>query len=201
MKKKHWLLAGMLLMASNICSAQVKPDSKVGVLLACGAGTLFPEEQGNSFSNTYDAGLALNIVAYYRYYFSKNIAVEPGLGYMANGWTENFVIGTAGAKVGYEVKNSFLNIPVTVQYVVDKFTVGAGPEINYLFRTNSDRYSKDNFNSFSYGVTGGLDYKFSYFRVGFNYKFGLAQVYNTSANLFEKKAQCQSLMLSFRYEL
>ncbi|POY35594.1 hypothetical protein C3K47_14455 [Solitalea longa] len=199
--KKIWIAAGAILLASNFCMAQVKPDNKVGVLLAGGLGSLYPQQQDASFSNTYDPGFALNIITYYRYYFTNSIAIEPGVGYLANGWKENFTVGTAGAQVSYEIKNSYLNIPVTVQYVFNKVTIGAGPEINYLFRTNSDRYTKDNFNEFNFGLTGSVDYKFSYFRFGLNYKLGLGQVYKAENNVFEKNAQSQSVMLSFRYEL
>ncbi|AFD08417.1 outer membrane beta-barrel protein [Solitalea canadensis] len=191
----------VVLLITGVCRAQDKPDNKVGVLFAVGASTIAPAQSSDGFEHSYDPGFCLHIIGYYNYFFTEHLVLEPGFGFIANNFTEQLTVGTAGAKVGYEVKNTYLALPITVQYVFNKIRVGIGPEVNYLIRTKSDRYDVVNFTDFTYGLSTLVDYKVSYFRIGLNYKMSFAKTFDPATNIFDKSGKYQNLLLTFRYEL
>ena|SRR5690554_1893 len=98
--------------------------------------------------------------------FNDKFSVQPELLY-----------STQGAKIdknGFEAdfKNDYINIPIMAKYyIVDGFSVEAGPQVGFLMKSESEFSSLIGPGG---GVSGTFDTKDSYKSVDFGVNFGLA---------------------------
>lgn len=117
-------------------------------------------------------------------------SVQPELLYTTKGFTNAYdnVLAEGEAKF----KLNYIEIPVNLVYhLAEDFSFQIGPYIGYLasakVSTDSsvldffeidtdDNIDRDNFRSFDFGITGGLDFTLDPLIFGFKYNLGLVNV-------------------------
>ncbi len=121
---------------------------------------------------------------------SEFFSLQPELLYTTKGFTNNYDIAIAQSDVDFNL--NYIEIPVNLVYhLSEDFAFQLGPYIGYLagvnvetnnevleffdFDTTSD-IDRDNFKTFDFGVTAGLDFTVEQFLFGFKYNLGLTSV-------------------------
>lgn len=123
--------------------------------------------------------------------FNESFAVQPELVYSGKGLKLDFAdeIASAGET---KLNLNYIELPVQLVYnLSNDFAFHFGPYLSYLLNANmktdanvlnhyqissTDNLDKKHFNSFDFGLTGGLAYDLNPFIFGFNYSLGLTQV-------------------------
>lgn len=124
------------------------------------------------------------------------VSVQPSLYYTQKGYEMHgdFAIKGMeflGANAKAQLQNDYIDIPVLIKADLGGFQVFGGPQISYLASSklkmnasmlgvslfNETVDSKDQFNSWDMGLTGGIGYQFkSGFNVSAAYNYGLSKV-------------------------
>lgn len=124
------------------------------------------------------------------------ISVQPGIYYTQKGYemNGNFAIKGMeflGANAKAQLQNDYIDIPVLIKADLGGFQVFGGPQVSYLASSklkatasvlgisllNEKMDTKDQFNSWDMGLTGGIGYQFkSGFNVSAAYNYGLSKV-------------------------
>lgn len=121
---------------------------------------------------------------------SEFFSVQPELLYTTKGFTNSYDIAVAEGEVDFNL--NYIEIPVNLVYhLAEDFSFQFGPYIGYLltanvettnevlnffdFDTDSD-IDRDNFKSFDFGVTAGLEFQLDPILLGFKYNLGLMNV-------------------------
>jgi hypothetical protein len=89
----------------------------------------------------------------------EKLAIQPELLFSAQGAK----IEADGFFSDYDVKTNYLNIPVLAKYyIVDKFSVEAGPQLGVLLSAKADGEDvKDGFKTVDFGFNVGAGYHFT----------------------------------------
>lgn len=124
------------------------------------------------------------------------VSVQPGIYYTQKGYEMHgdFAIKGMeflGANAKAQLQNDYIDIPVLIKADLGGFQVFGGPQISYLASSklkmnasvlginlfNEKIDTKDQFNSWDMGLTGGIGYQFkSGFNVSAAYNYGLSKV-------------------------
>ncbi len=121
---------------------------------------------------------------------SEFFSIQPELLYTTKGFTNNYDVAVAEGEVDFNL--NYLEIPINVVYhLAEDFSFQFGPYVSYLltanvetnnellnlfdFDTDSD-IDRDNFKSFDFGVTAGLEFQLDPILLGFKYNLGLMNV-------------------------
>lgn len=126
--------------------------------------------------------------------------IQPELLYSAQGTKVDGFGGDADIKLNY------LNIPVLAKYyIVDKFSVEAGPQLGVLLSAKAEGTDiKDGTRSVDFGFNIGAGYNFTdNFSVGLRYTIGLSPLSDKDiddANDYYDSAKNSNLALSLAYK-
>lgn len=126
--------------------------------------------------------------------------IQPELLYSAQGTKVDGFGGDADIKLNY------LNIPVLAKYyIVDKFSVEAGPQLGVLLSAKAEGTDiKDSTRSVDFGFNIGAGYNFTdNFSVGLRYTIGLSPLSDKDiddANDYYDSAKNSNLALSLAYK-
>lgn len=124
------------------------------------------------------------------------ISVQPGIYYTQKGYEMHGDFAVKGmeflgANAKAQLQNDYIDIPVLIKADLGGFQVFGGPQVSYLASSqlkatasvlgvsllNEKMDTKDQFNSWDMGLTGGIGYQF---KNGFNvtaaYNYGLSKV-------------------------
>ncbi|RYY66036.1 MAG: PorT family protein [Chitinophagaceae bacterium] len=124
------------------------------------------------------------------------VSVQPGLHYAQKGYemVGDFAVKGMeflGANAKASLQNDYIDIPVLIKADLGGFQLFGGPQFSYLasskLKTNASVLgvnvfnktmdTKDQFNSWDMGLTGGVGYKFKNgFNVSAAYNYGLSKV-------------------------
>lgn len=123
--------------------------------------------------------------------FTDQFAVQPELLYSTKGLVMNYD-DEAFADGESKFNINYLDLPVKLVFnLSEDFSFEVGPYVSYLLSSNietdaevldyfeindNDQIDRDNFNLWSYGLTGGLGFELNQMVFGFNYQMGLAPV-------------------------
>ena len=149
-----------------------------------------------------DAKIGFNVGGFAEIKVSDKFAIQPELLYSVQGdkYSESFG-GTT-----YTVKEnlSYINLPVMVKYyVVDKFSLEAGPQVGFLISAKAKQGSesidvKDGLNTVDFGANFGAGYDFTEnVSVGVRYNLGLSNIAKDSGDY---KATNNVISLSVGYK-
>ncbi len=184
---KKVILAAFVLgtITTAVAQQQVKFGPKAGLNFANLSG-LNDSEMKTSF----------HVGAVAEIKFNEKFSIQPEVVYSAQGtkYTETFpVLGT----VETSLNNDYINIPILAKYyIVDGFSVEAGPQIGFLMKAESELDTtiacvnsnvkgdnKDSFKSTDFGLGLGLAYDLPVgLFVNARYNLGLSDIReNTSA--------------------
>lgn len=152
---------------------------------------------GLNFSNLYiedvddeNMKIGFNAGIYYRAQLVKQLAIQPEINYSLKGAEviyDNSFLGLGNGK--YRFNLSYVDVPVAVKVnPVGNFYLEAGPYVSLLtsvkvkrIETNGDRdivseLDRDNFNTFDYGLFGGVGFNFTGGSLGVRYNYGLQEI-------------------------
>lgn len=117
-------------------------------------------------------------------------SLQPELIYTTKGFTNTYDNILAEGEAKFNL--NYIEIPVNLVYhLAEDFSFHLGPYIGYLANANvstdnsvldffqidtDDNIDRDNFKSFDFGITGGLDFTLDPLVVGFKYNLGLVNV-------------------------
>jgi len=179
---KFVLLLTTLLISANVFSQ----SSRIGVKAGLNMSNMTVE--GNNDQNL---KFGLNAGLLGKFMLTETFALQPELLYSSKGFKNNFdesLFADGEAKFNL----NYIDIPVKlVYYLADDFSFQFGPYVGYLLGANVstdaevldfynidsvDELDRDRFNTFDYGLTGGLEFELRPLIVGFNYNLGLAKV-------------------------
>lgn len=124
------------------------------------------------------------------------ISVQPGVYYTQKGYemVGDFAIKGMeflGANAKAKLQNDYIDVPVLIKADLGDFQVFAGPQFSYLASSklktnasvlgvnvfNKDIDTKDQFNSWDMGLSGGIGYQFKGgVNVSASYNYGLSKV-------------------------
>ena len=127
--------------------------------------------------------------------------IQPELLYSAQGTKVDGPFGTNA-----DIKLNYLNIPVLAKYyIIDKFSVEAGPQLGILLSAKSEGNDvKDGTRSVDFGFNIGAGYNFTdNFSVGLRYTIGLSPLSDKDiddANDYYDSAKNSNLALSLAYK-
>lgn len=127
--------------------------------------------------------------------------IQPELLYSAQGTKIDGVLGD-----DYDVKLNYLNIPVLAKYyIVDKFSVEAGPQLGVLLsaKLEGDDVKKET-RSVDFGFNVGAGYNFTdNLSIGLRYTIGLSPISDKDINdedQYIDSAKNSNLALSLAYK-
>lgn len=132
----------------------------------------------------------------------EKLAIQPELLFSTQGTTVD-----AGAFGDFDVKTNYLNIPVLAKYyIVDKFSVEAGPQLGVLLSAKFDGEDvKDDFKTIDFGFNLGAGYHFTEnISVNLRYTIGLSPLADNAdiedEGDYYDSAKNSVLALSFAYK-
>ncbi|MEO8236869.1 MAG: porin family protein [Flavobacterium sp.] len=134
---------------------------------------------------------------------SEKFAIQPELLFATQG--TKFEADGGGDDLKYNL--DYLNVPVMAKfYVVDKFSLEAGPQIGFLLSAKAkagdeDENVKDSFKSIDFGVNFGAGYDFTEnLSAGIRYNLGLANILDTEeGNDTKIKNSVFSLSVGYKF--
>lgn len=131
--------------------------------------------------------------------FSDKFSIQPELLYSTQGSKFNLTVNNNGTDYNTDnvFKLQYVNIPVMFKYyVVEKFSLEAGPQIGFLTSSKMEttvlgqtvsQNAKDFFESVDFGLNLGAGYEFTKkISAGVRYNFGLANVAKTDSGSNDK---------------
>lgn len=175
---KTLLLIGILLITPFFASAQ---SAKAGVKGGVNFSNLFIDEVDDE-----NMRIGFHAGVYGEFLLpSGTIGIRPELLYSAKGakGTYNF----AGIDGEYKFNLDYIDLPVLLVFKLgDKVDIHAGPYVGYLINTSvtsegdlgeyDEDIDRDNFNSFDFGLSGGIAFNFNPVSVGLRYNYGLTKI-------------------------
>ncbi len=121
---------------------------------------------------------------------SEFFSLQPELLYTTKGFTNNYDVAVAEGEVDFNL--NYIEIPINVVYhLAEDFSFQLGPYVSYLLAANVETNNellnlfdidtdsdidRDNFKSFDFGVTAGLEFQLNPILLGFKYNLGLMNV-------------------------
>lgn len=125
--------------------------------------------------------------------FNEKFSIQPEVVYSAQGAKQSGSTTIAGITSSYEGKQKldYINVPIMAKYyIVDGFSVEAGPQVGFLAKAESEvdtnvagvsrntkTDNKDGFKSVDFGVNFGLAYDLPQgFFVNARYNLGLSKI-------------------------
>ena len=128
--------------------------------------------------------------AFGRMGISEFFSLQPELLYSTKGFTNAYDVALAEGEAKFNL--NYIEIPVNVVYhLAEDFSFQLGPYVGYLASANvstsnsildffqidtNDDINRDNFKSFDFGITAGLDFTLDPVIIGFKYNLGLVNV-------------------------
>jgi hypothetical protein len=189
------------------------------LLMLVSAGAFAQEaglKGGLNFSNLYvndvddeNMKVGFNAGVYYKAQLAKGLAIQPEILYSLKGAEviyDNTFLGLGNGK--YRFNLSYVDVPVAVKLnPVGNFYVEAGPYVSLLtsakvkrINTDGDRQvvnelDRDNFNTFDYGMFGGVGFNFTGGSLGLRYNYGLQEIGESGSNVAEATPNSKNSVL------
>ncbi|HLF53511.1 porin family protein [Flavobacterium sp.] len=208
---KKVILSVAALFAFGFVSAQ---DVKFGIKGGVNFATLTGDVEDTSMKVGFNVGGLVEIKV------SEKFSVQPELLFSTQGAKEEYS-ETSGAD-SYKVENNlnlgYLNIPIMAKYyVVDKFSLEAGPQFGFLMSAKSDYTEtqtvggvtstfseevdvKDDMNSVDFGINFGAGYDFTEnISAGVRYNLGLSDITDEQEDNFEMKNSVIALSIGYKF--
>lgn len=116
---------------------------------------------------------------------SSHLFLQPELAYSTKGNRITYdVVGASGEST---LNLNYIDLPVLLGIqLTEGLSIHAGPYVSYLVHTNIDtsgdfgdgqeELDRDHFNSFDYGLAGGVAYQVGGVTIGGRYNYGLSQL-------------------------
>lgn len=177
------ILAAFVLGTTTIAFAQqqVKFGPKAGLNFANLSGV-----DNSEMKTSFHVGAVAEIK------FNEKFSVQPEIVYSAQGTKNNTTVPVLG-EVKTTLNHDYINIPVLAKYyIVDGFSVEAGPQIGFLVKAEAKVESgdnsvtedtKNNFKSTDFGLGLGLAYDLPMgLFVNARYNLGLSDVRENTSN-------------------
>lgn len=208
---KKVILSVAALFAFGFVSAQ---DVKFGIKGGVNFATLTGDVEDTSMKVGFNVGGLVEIKV------SEKFSVQPELLFSTQGAKEEYS-ETSGAD-SYKVENNlnlgYLNIPIMAKYyVIDKFSLEAGPQFGFLMSAKSDYTEtqtiggvtstfseevdvKDDMNSVDFGINFGAGYDFTEnISAGVRYNLGLSDITDEQEDNFEMKNSVIALSIGYKF--
>ncbi|UWY28447.1 PorT family protein [Flavobacterium sp. TR2] len=198
--KKKFLVAIAVMVFSFTNAQNVKFGVKGGINLSTFTGDIENVSSKVGFQAGGFAELKL----------SDKFSIQPEVLYSAQGAK----IKENGETYTYKenINTSYLNVPVLAKYyIVNKFSVEAGPQIGFLLGAKSkweetssegEKYSgnesvKDSFKSVDFGLNVGAGYDFTEnISAGVRYNFGMSNIFKSSDPLDSSDSKIHNNVIS-----
>lgn len=181
MKTKVSILLAMLLITSGAFAQFTRYGIKAGVNFS---NMTIDDSDDSSLKTGFHAGV------FGRMGISEQFSLQPELLYTTKGLTNTYDNVLAEGEAKFNL--NYIEIPVNLVYhLAEDFSFQLGPYISYLANANvstdnsvldffeidtNDNIDRDNFKSFDFGLTGGLDFSLDPVVLGFKYNLGLVKV-------------------------
>ncbi|MET0759396.1 MAG: porin family protein [Flavobacterium sp.] len=208
---KKVILSVAALFAFGFVSAQ---DVKFGIKGGVNFATLTGDVEDTSMKVGFNVGGLVEIKV------SEKFSVQPELLFSTQGAKEEYS-ETSGAD-SYKVENNlnlgYLNIPIMAKYyVIDKFSLEAGPQFGFLMSAKSDYTEtqtvggvtstfseevdvKDEMNSVDFGINFGAGYDFTEnISAGVRYNLGLSDISDEQEDNFEVQNSVISVSIGYKF--
>jgi hypothetical protein len=182
MKTNLKLFMGTLIIIASSFTAAQAQDARMGVKGGLNVSNLYVDDVNDENSRIgFSAGFYGQILS------NEFFAIQPELLYSTKG-SENEYDGFIDQNVKFNL--NYLEVPVLAVFKLGKVAeLHAGGYGGYLLNANID-YSgdvfnggedldRDNFNTFDYGLVGGLGLNFGDVQIGTRYNYGLAKLAKT----------------------
>jgi len=125
--------------------------------------------------NTFHAG------AYVQFSITDNFSLQPEILFSRKGF-EAFNSGVAGGNTKFVF--DYFDVPLLLSFrVFNNISLQLGPQASVMMtvKENNRELDKAGYNSFDYGGVGGLEGRFSAFRVGARYNRSFETIYKEEA--------------------
>ncbi|MEQ8580613.1 MAG: porin family protein [Marinoscillum sp.] len=149
---------------------------------------------GVNFTNLYvddvddeNMKVGFNVGLFHRSDLSENFAIQPEFLFTQKG-SEIQYDGFLGGSGKYRFNLNYLEVPVLAVAKIGGFNIHAGPYLGFLVGANVkdidddgslndvESLDRDDFNTFDYGISGGIGFDFPDGILGLRYNYGFVEI-------------------------
>ncbi|GAB3934760.1 porin family protein [Larkinella terrae] len=200
------LLASALLGMMTVSTSKAQTTARTGIKAGLNASTLYLNNV-----NDRNERIGFHVGVFTQLPVSSFFAIQPELQYTTKGVSADYnLLGATGRNT---FKLNYVELPVLATFKLgNSVDLQAGPYASYLLNskvtTDGDlgsdyrNINRDNFNSFDYGIAGGLNIYFGTVLLGLRYGQGLQPVAKDGgARLLMGKAKNATGQLSLGFTI
>jgi hypothetical protein len=174
------LLSSMLISSMTVLGVSAQTTARTGIKAGLNASTLYLNNVDNR-----NERIGFHVGVFTQIPISSFFAIQPELQYSTKGVSANYnLLGATGKNT---FKLNYVELPVLATFKLgNSVDLQAGPYASYLINSKvstegdlgSDyrNINRDNFNTFDYGIAGGLNIYFGTAMLGLRYGHGLQPV-------------------------
>lgn len=213
MKQTILLAAGVLLAGS----AQAQLGLKAGLTTTLLATSSSSQDRTASA----DGRLGYQVGAWYAHHFTEHLALVPEVAYSRQNMRlhlDDHSIADGGYGADYQLRRSYLQVPILLRVTFGQFYLEAGPQAGVLLSAHEkgtvygstivggyqqaiDRSATDKYRRFEVGLSGGLGWQLpAGFGIGLRASTGLV-AFNRADQPYRGDLKNQVLQASLTYQL